>query len=131
LFLAFLLLVSNAGLAFNVHYCGGKIASVSSVFQGGKVCEMEIPVEKACCAKKIVETKKKCCSDKIVGFKKSNDVVIKAFSFEIAAPFVIPVLKPLIFTAVSFSQKQQNTTYYCDAHAPPLFKLYSQYIFYA
>src|SRR6187402_2095604 len=87
LFLAFLLLVSNAGLAFNVHYCGGKIASVSSVFHSGKVCKMDIPVEKACCAKKIVEKKNKCCSDKVVDFKRSNDVVVKAFSFEIAMPF--------------------------------------------
>ena len=29
LFLALLLLVSNIGFAFDVHYCGGKIASVS------------------------------------------------------------------------------------------------------
>lgn len=29
LFLAFLLLVSNIGFAFDVHYCGGEIASVS------------------------------------------------------------------------------------------------------
>jgi len=29
LFLAFLLLVSNIGFAFDVHYCGGKIASIS------------------------------------------------------------------------------------------------------
>jgi hypothetical protein len=29
IFLAILLLVSNVGLAFNVHYCGGEIASVS------------------------------------------------------------------------------------------------------
>jgi hypothetical protein len=29
LLLAFLLLVSNIGFAFDVHYCGGEIASVS------------------------------------------------------------------------------------------------------
>jgi hypothetical protein len=133
LFLAFLLLVSSGGLAFNVHYCGGKIASVSSVYNVEEVCEMPaVPVDKACCAKKLAVEHKKCCSDKVVDFKgKANDVVVKVFSFQIVAPFVNPILEPLIFTPVFISQKQQHTTYYCDAHAPPFFKLYSQYIFYA
>jgi len=51
LFLAFFLLVSNSGLAFNVHFCKGKIASVSSVFSKEEVCKMLIVKEKACCAK--------------------------------------------------------------------------------
>lgn len=131
LFLAFLLLVSNAGLAFNVHYCGGEIASISSVFLKEEACEMPV-VEKPCCVKAVADTQTDCCSDKVVNFKaKSNDVVIKAFSFQV--DMALPVSDhPLPkFNPVSIAIIEQKTTYYCEAHAPPLFKLYSQYIFYA
>ena len=44
--IAFLVLVSNSGLAFNVHFCEGKIASITSVFSKEEVCDMPIVVEK-------------------------------------------------------------------------------------
>jgi predicted transcriptional regulator len=47
LLLAFFLLISNSGLAFNVHYCGEKIAAISSVFSDEEVCEMLIKEEKS------------------------------------------------------------------------------------
>ena len=68
LLLAFFLLISNSGLALNVHYCGEKIAAISSVFSDEEVCEMPVKKEKSCCAKKEV-THKKCCSDKEVNLK--------------------------------------------------------------
>ena len=60
LLIALLVLVSNSGLAFNVHYCEGKIASISSVFSDEEVCgtsdseltkQKPILVEKISCAK--------------------------------------------------------------------------------
>lgn len=133
LFLAFLLLVSNIGLAFNVHYCGDEIASVSSVYNVEEVCEMpEIQVEKACCAAEIAVSHKKCCSDKVVDLQdKGDDILVKNFSFQIDIPFVAVSWEPLVFPAVPIAKTLQQTTYYCDANAPPLFKLYSQYILYA
>jgi len=133
LILALLLLVSNTGLAFSVHYCGGKIASVSSVYHTGKVCKMEQPVvEKPCCAKKIAEKHKKCCKDKVVNLKeKPDNGIVKVFSFQIEAPFVIPSWKPVTLQPALISTRIAVPEHYCEANSPPLFKLYSQYIFYA
>lgn len=126
LFLAFLLLVSNVGMAFNVHYCGGTIASVS--FSSEKEI---LKSEKECCAK-IVSKKDSCCKDKVFHFqKKSDNAIVKAFLFELNVPFLIQEWQPVVFSLISNFKGTQTTTYYCDANAPPLFKLYSQYIFYA
>lgn len=68
IFIAFFVLVSNSGLAFNVHFCEGKIASVTSVFSDTEVCKIPVKEEKICCAK-AEPTHEKCCSDKEVNLK--------------------------------------------------------------
>ena len=125
LFLAFLLLVSNVGLAFNVHYCGGEIASVSVKPIASK------QVDKGCCVNK-VEKEESCCKDKVVNFqKKSDNTILKVFSFD--APFTILFKESQLvgFAFVEDSKIAKVTSYFFEANAPPLFKLYSQYIFYA
>lgn len=130
LLLAFFLLVSNSGVAFNVHFCGDNIAAISSVFSKEEVCVEPIQEEKSCCAK--VETDhKKCCSDKEVSLDDDSEkIVIKSISFDLNSVFVLTAWKPLLFDEVQLLTTTQNTDYYCDANAPPLFKLYSQFIFY-
>jgi len=124
LFLAFLLLVSNVGMAFNVHYCAGEIASVS--------LESQQQIKEKGCCEKIVSKKDSCCKDKVFHFqKKSDNAIVKAFLFELNVPFLIQEWQPVVFSLISNFKGTQTTTYYCDANAPPLFKLYSQYIFYA
>lgn len=121
-FLAFLLLVSNIGFAFDVHYCGGKIASVS--------LSTTVSPEKKCCGAK--EKKSSCCKDKVVKFeKKSDDATFKVFFFQIAFPAVIQEFKPLAFLSVPNFKSKEIISYYSDANAPPLYQLYHQYIFYA
>lgn len=125
LFLAFFLLVSNVGLAFNVHYCGNKIASVSlkSNFTAANS-------EKNCCG--VIEKKSSCCKDKVINFqKKSDNFIVKAFSFQVDSPFIVQEWNPIYFTECSIFKSNKITSYFCDANAPPLFKLYSQYVFYA
>src|SRR5690606_29238929 len=122
----------NIGLAFNVHYCEGEIASVSSVYNVNEVCEMlPAAVEKACCA----EAKKdheSCCDDKTVDLQdKSDDKIVKTFSFSDIAILPIIDCDPVHISEEVPVLQESSSTYYCDAHAPPLFKLYSQYIFYA
>lgn len=131
MFLAFLLLVSNIGLAVNVHYCAGEIASVTSGYNTGKAVESTDLGEEACCME-LKAVGKKCCSEKVVDLEDTtDDGIVKTFSFQIEMPFVANEWKPLVFSSVNTLQKNQTTSYYCDAHAPPLFKLYSQYILYA
>ena len=125
LFLAFLLLVSNVGLAFNVHYCGGEIASVSV-----KPIAYQ-KAEKSCCSKK-VEKEESCCKDKVVNFqKKSDNTVLKVFSIYSPIYFIIKESQTFVFSSEANLKSAQATSYFCAANAPPLFKLYSQYIFYA
>ena len=124
LFLSFLLLVYNIGFAFDVHYCGGKIASVSLNTASS------VSSEKKCCG--VSEKKSSCCKDKVVHFeKKSDDATLKFFFFQIAFPTVINEFKPIAFLAISNFKSNQIISYYSDANAPPLFKLYHQYIFYS
>jgi len=125
-FLAVLLLVSNVGLAFNVHYCGGKISSVSL-----NTALPSVQSEKGCCEQKVASKKDKCCKDKKIVFQKKSDIgIVKSFSFQIDYSFVIPETHSFVFTAVDNFKNNSTLAYYCDANAPPLFKLYSQYLLY-
>ncbi|AWK04087.1 hypothetical protein HYN56_07525 [Flavobacterium crocinum] len=124
LFLAFLLLVSNIGFALDVHYCGGKIASISLNTTSKPV------VEKKCCGSK--EKKNSCCKDKHVQIeKKSDNATLKFFFFQFDFPAVQQDYKPLVFLELPGFKKKEALSYYADANAPPLFKLYHQYIFYS
>lgn len=123
LFLAFFVLVSNAGFALNVHYCDDQIASVSFNTASPTV------IEEDCCG--VVEKISHCCKDRIVVLqKKSDQAVVKSFSFEWQELiFPEPIFSVFSIAAIP-SQKNKVAAYYCDSNAPPLFKLYSQYIFY-
>ncbi len=131
--LAIFLLVSNVGFAVDVHYCGEKIASIKPNYW--KNSEEVNSKEKSCCPPKsntIAGKKDHCCKDKVVHFqKKSGKITFSSISFQ---PFFIVLIeewKPIIFPEHSGSHSGSITTYYCDSNAPPLFKLYQQYIFYA
>ena len=123
--LAFLLLVSNVGMAFNVHYCGDEIASISV----NRIASQQI--EKGCCEKTVTK-KDSCCKDKVVNFqKKSDNTILKVFSFSAPYYFVIKQVQTISFFSIKNLKSIEVTSYFCEANAPPLFKLYSQYIFYA
>ena len=125
LLLAFFLLVSNIGLAFNVRYCGNEITSVSL-----KTPVQNQNLEKDCCG--VVEKKSHCCKNKEVNFqKKTDDLIQKIVSGHPDFTFLIEECNPSVFLFISNFKNGQFTSYYCDANAPPFFKLYHQYIFYA
>jgi hypothetical protein len=125
-FLALMILVSNVGFAFTMHYCGGKVASFSV-----QTIAPLATVKKSCCAKKVIE-KDSCCKNKTVHFEKKTDhATLKAFSFEPIELCLIPEFKKLTTVQQLTFVSTTTETYYCDAHAPPLFKLFHQYIFYA
>nr|WP_244289512.1 hypothetical protein [Flavobacterium tiangeerense] len=75
LLLAFFVLVSNIGFAFNVRYCGNDITSVTL-----KTPIQDKELEKDCCG--FVEKESHCCKDKEVKFEKKTDTLIqKTVSF--------------------------------------------------
>ena len=123
LFLAFFLLVSNLGLAFNVHYCGDKVASISLKPNFSSV------KSDSCCG--IVEKDSSCCQNKIVHFQeKSDNVVVKGFSFQYENPSIVIESKTSIPPLHYNSLDNYTPKYHCEVHPPTLYKLYSQYIFY-
>jgi hypothetical protein len=132
--LAFFLLVSNIGFAVDLHYCRGEVASVKPIYW--KNTESLNSVNDNCCGPKViynVQKKDSCCKDKVVHFqKKSENGTLNSLSFN---PDFICLLKewnPIIFPEISkFEGNPITAYYYCDANAPPLFKLYHQFLFYA
>jgi len=119
--LAFLVLASNMGFAFSVHFCGDEVASVKPMF---------VSPEDSCCGKKASEPMG-CCKTKIVKSDKEHDFVIKTVSFAFEAPLVpVNEFQLPLQNEDSFVEKPV-ASYYCEANAPPLFKLYNQFIFYA
>lgn len=127
LLLALVLLVCNVGFAFDVHYCGGEVASVKPVYLHSD----QKPGADSCCGEK-VKKEKHCCKNKTIHFqKKSDDTIIKAFSFSAVAVFFDQAWKPNLFTSISDFAGNPETAYHCEANAPPLYKLYRQLIFYA
>ena len=131
LILAFFLLISNSGLAFNVHYCGEKIAAISSVFSSDEVCKMPTETEEKCCAKKEI-AQQKCCSDKEVSLKDTSEkFTFKSISFDFDFIFYSKTVETNKFVFIEKSSNSHNIQYYCDAHAPPFYKLYCQYTLYA
>lgn len=126
-FLTILFLASNVGFAFYVHYCGD---SISSITLNPTASESSMQSEKNCC--KATATKKiSCCKDKkIVVQKKTIDKIFKSFSFQFEAPFLVTEYKCVVFKTVSGFKSNVSLSYFCDANAPPFFKLYSQYLLY-
>jgi len=122
--LAFFMLVSNVGFAFNIHYCGKSIASITL-----KTSFLASASEKNCCGS--AEKKAPCCKNKTVHFQKKIDqAVVKSMAFQTNEFCVLEKWHPLVFTPICHFDTREIAAYYCDANAPPLFKLHHQFIFY-
>lgn len=122
--LTFFLLVSNLGLAFNIHYCDDKIESISlkiSTCSQGEVDE--------CCG--IVEKDSQCCKDKIIKSEiKSDQIIAKTVTFDTNFTLADYYSKAEV-TVLNYNSKiGGNDTYFCDANARPMYLMYSQYTFY-
>lgn len=119
------ILFSNLGLAFNVHFCHDKIASVSFDF-----LTPEGDDSNCCCIKK--DVKKKCCSETTIKTnKKSDNFLLKSFSLDFEQ-FVAVEQFNFNFKEQIFSiESQKLIENYSESNSPPLYKLYCQLVFYA
>ncbi|MGG7037096.1 MAG: HYC_CC_PP family protein [Flavobacterium sp.] len=122
--IAFLILIVNSGVSFNVHYCEDSIASVEINYIRTSAVE-----EDDCCG--AVEEPTDCCSDKLIkATEKSDQIVVKTPAFNLDF-FVVPqAYNSLFFYSDSGNIKRELVTYFCDANAPPLYLLYHQLTFY-
>lgn len=126
LFLAFLMLVSNSGLTFNVHYCGNEIASISL-----KINEQSLDLETNCCG--IAEEESNCCNDKLFQIQETSDkfqenitkIEFNAIVIETQNKFVD------IFEKPNFKVSKASIFYPFLDNLPPIYKRNCQLIFYA
>lgn len=125
--LSFLILVSNVGLAINIHYCHDRVASVTLGYPESDSCNDD---QGTCCAKE--DNHKKCCSETTIkAEKKSDNFVVKSISFD-AQQFLITHEFDFNFQRQIVSIKKQNLIEnYSESNSPPLYKLYCQLVFYA
>lgn len=128
--MAIYLLVSTSGLAFNVHYCGGEVASVSSIFKADEPCETDAEQDEESCCAKPSEDHSGCCSNEVIQAD-FDDVIIKQINFNFDYVSVLPVFTTPIFYSKEVVETRQVLDYYCDSNAPPLYQLFSQFVFYA
>ena len=126
LLLAFFLLVSNTGLAFNVHYCGDKVASVEPVYLHSDIN----PDQKGCCGEK-VEKQDSCCRSITLQFQeKSVNNLAKSFSFKAGLLFIKEDNSLFVIPSIGDTAETSVPSYHYEVNSPPFFKLYHQYIFY-
>ena len=125
IFLALFLLASNLGLSANVHYCDDEVASIT-LNTNSKSHE----IEKNCCG--VMEKKSKCCKNKLIkSNEKSAHQVVKSISLDTENILVYSDWKTAKFPDTYNFKSKKVSDYYCDANAPPLYLLYSQYTFYS
>lgn len=130
IFLALFILLVNSSASLVLHYCHDQIAYVALVYQENKL--VDSASEDSCCASDSVEDDGGCCSNEEIKVEKKVDYsLLKDFQFHFTAvTFPSYQEKNFDFKTNNYS-KQENVGFYCDSHAPPLYKLYSQYVFYA
>lgn len=123
------LLFSNLGLALNIHYCGTSIEKITLGYASSMSCTDTIG-EEACCSETPSESD--CCKDEII--KQSNDeVIVKVFTTYFSSDFTAPInyeFRPLVVGEQQLLKKM-DVAFYCESNAPPLYKLYHQFLFYA
>lgn len=125
--LAALILLANLGLSFVVHYCKDEIASVSFQYQEDEPCVEDV---KSCCAKE--DSHDSCCSNKLIKVeKKTDDILVKNFQLDLEQAVFSTNWNPYVVTFSPIAITSNELAFYCDSHAPPLYKLYCQLVFYA
>ena len=125
LLLSLLVLFSNSGMAFTIHYCGNQIESVSlnpfSTVQN---------IEESCCHVKEEQTD--CCNDRIIKAEKSVDQIIaKTISCHFEAIIYNDNNSVSCFYQVNYYSKNTQKTPLYRVNITALYKLYSQYCFYS
>lgn len=128
-----LILASNMGFALNVHYCHGEVAAVSLAYKVSEPCNDHHESEQKTCCGKEDTTHKSCCKNDLVKLQdtKSDNIIIKSLQLDLGAFCPVAEWKPVPSFTEAPLLAADAPSFYCEANAPPLFKLYCQYIFYA
>lgn len=127
--LAFFLLVTSSGWSFNIHYCGGEIASVTAFEKEESNCcghHSEIDV---CCSTEQDEHDE-CCSDDLLQVE-LEDTVLNFLNPDFYFYATLPAYGLSFLSIEVDNSYPRHLYYYCESNAPPLYLLYSQLVLYA
>jgi len=122
-------LVISVGLSMTLHFCGGSLAGMS-VTSREVVCEVS-DVQDVCCFIKS-ETKSGCCNDTVLDLSEVDEDSLLDSS-NILKQYIAIAQNVLcyFFTNTQFKNKVALPNYTFQSNAPPLYKLYGTYIYYA
>lgn len=125
--LASLILLVNLGLSFSVHYCKDEIASISFQFSKQESCVEKLS---SCCVNAVSHDS--CCSNKVIKVeKKTDDIFVKIIQLELQSAVLNTDWESTFNTFESVIATPNSGGFYFDSHAPPLYKLHCQLVFYA
>ncbi|MFP9098246.1 HYC_CC_PP family protein [Flavobacterium sp. RHBU_24] len=131
--LSALILFSNIGLALNVHYCHGSVSAVTLAYSQKDACAEKAETKKGACCAAPNESHKSCCKNSIVKLQDKTDTAItKSLQLDLGVFYAVDVYHPItIFYADAPVTVKDSPSFYADSNAPPLYKLYCQYVLYA
>jgi len=112
-----------------LHFCGGSLAGMS-VTSTEVACEMS-DVQDVCCAIKS-ETKSGCCNDAVLDLSEvDEDSLLDSSGIQKQYIEIQTNVAYYLFANTQFDNKVALPNYTFQSNAPPLYKLYGTYIYYA
>lgn len=120
-------LVIQTKMIQNIHLCGGNICSIQTFVEKkqNSCCHTTLD---SCCATN--EEDNNCCKD-IVLEHDIDDVKIEKFNIDFLHSYYLEKEISFTNTALFNAKSLKINAFAIQSNAPPLYKLYQQFIFYA
>lgn len=130
IWLVIIILFSNSGWAFSLHFCKERLASISieSIYtsENQDAC---VSLSTDCCSDTDIHDK--CCeSDFFESSSSDSNIVTKVFQWQLI-PFIVEKIQFAFDYLTASKSKKKIVGFYIDSNAPPLYCLYCQLVFYA
>jgi hypothetical protein len=130
-----LILLSQVGMPLHMHYCKGKLESIS-ILLPAKCDDKDIPVNLPACCKKAMahhcskKQTKKCCDDEVMILKQNITSIAPSFVKWVDAQVAIEAPSILLIAPVQVTIPDLNEGNTSDS-GPPIYILHRSLIFYA
>jgi hypothetical protein len=122
-------LIICVGLTITLHFCGGSLESLST-FKTELICS-EQPSKTSCCSER-KEISSDCCNDSVLDLSDiDEDSLFHEFKFIDQFVILPSNLNYFIFNQKKILNKVFLSNYIFDSNAPPLYKLFGNFIYYA
>jgi hypothetical protein len=122
-------LIICVGLSITLHFCGGSLESLSAI-NTSVVCN-STKAKVACCAEN-KDSSKNCCNDTVIDMSDVNEKSLFHDTTLMKQVFVLTTTINYSFlTKRTFCKKVALPNYSFQSNAPPLYKLFGNFTFYA